>query len=113
MATIDSVGTPLLTGIHIKLPPGHVGLLCPRSGLAARFGATVINSPGIIDEDYIGEIKVLLKAREAFSINAGDRIAQLVIVRYETLELESVGSLEEFLDRFSTERGTKGFGSTG
>ena len=81
----------------------------PRSGLAAKHGITVINSPGTIDADYRGEIKVLLVnlSTEPFVINPGERIAQMVVSRHEKVEWKEVESLEE------SERGEGGFGSTG
>lgn len=97
------------TGIAIALPPGHEGQIRPRSGLAAKHGVTVLNSPGTIDEDYRGPVKVLLinHGRQSFTISHGDRIAQLVVcpVTYPTV-IESNG-LEW------TARGSGGFGSTG
>jgi dUTP pyrophosphatase len=98
------------TGIGIELPRRHAGLVLPRSGLAAKHGITLANAPGLIDEGYRGEVRVLLlntDGREPFSITAGDRIAQLVIVRVETPEVYEVAELE------STERAAGGFGSSG
>jgi dUTP pyrophosphatase len=81
----------------------------PRSGLAAKHGISVLNSPGTIDADYRGEVKVILVnlSNEPFVINPGERIAQMVVARYEKIEWDEVEVLDE------TERGTGGFGSTG
>jgi len=97
------------TGIAIALPSGMEAQVRPRSGLAARHGITVLNSPGTIDADYRGEIKAILinHSAEDFTITRGMRIAQIVIARYEHVTLEETDSLEE------TPRGEKGFGSTG
>jgi len=97
------------TGIAISLPERYEAQIRPRSGLAAKFGITVLNSPGTIDADYRGEIKVILinHSSSDFVIERGMRIAQMVVARYEHIILEEVQSLEE------TFRGEKGFGSTG
>ena len=97
------------TGLRIQLPQGFEAQVRPRSGLAAKHGITVLNSPGTIDSDYRGEIKVVLinHSKDDFEINNGDRIAQLVIARHETAAFEVVTSLDE------TKRGDGGFGSTG
>ena len=97
------------TGLKIALPPGTEGQVRPRSGLAHRHGVTVLNSPGTIDADYRGEVKVLLinHGADAFVIRRGERIAQLVVARYAPVQFEPVEALEE------TERGAGGFGSTG
>ena len=97
------------TGLSIALPPGYEAQIRPRSGLAVKHGITVLNSPGTIDADYRGEIKVILinHGKEAFTIERGMRIAQMVVERYETVGWEIVESLEE------SERGEGGFGSTG
>jgi dUTP pyrophosphatase len=98
------------TGIALAIPEGWAGLVLPRSGLAARHGITLPNAPGLIDAGYRGEVRVLLlntDPRERFEISAGDRIAQLVLVRHESPELIEVESLEE------TVRGAGGFGSSG
>lgn len=97
------------TGLHIALPAGYEAQVRPRSGLAMKHGITLLNSPGTIDADYRGEIKVLLinLSDEDFVINAGERIAQMVIARYESAELEQVDVLD------ATERGEGGFGHTG
>ena len=97
------------TGIAIALPVGFEAQVRPRSGLAAKKGITCLNSPGTIDSDYRGEVKVILinHSDESFVINHGDRIAQMVIARHESASFEVVSSLDE------TERGSGGFGSTG
>jgi dUTP pyrophosphatase len=97
------------TGIYIELPAGYEAQIRPRSGLAAKHGISVCNSPGTIDADYRGEIKVILVnlSKEKFTINPGERIAQMVIAKYEKIEWEEVEQLSE------TDRGTGGFGSTG
>ena len=98
------------TGIAIELPPGHAGLVLPRSGLAARHGIALVNAPGLIDAGYRGEVRVLLlntDPAEPFAVTVGDRIAQLLIVRHETPELVEV------VDLGQTPRGAAGFGSTG
>ena len=98
------------TGIALELEKGLEAQIRPRSGLAAKKGVTVLNSPGTIDSDYRGEIKVILinLGGEPFTVQRGMRIAQIVISRYETVNVELV---EEFST--STSRGDKGFGSTG
>ncbi|HQW23272.1 MAG TPA: dUTP diphosphatase [Bacteroidia bacterium] len=97
------------TGLFIELPAGVEAQVRPRSGLAAKKGITVLNSPGTIDADYRGEIKVILVnlSNEEFIINDGERIAQLVIARHEKIEWIPTVSLQE------SERGAGGFGSTG
>lgn len=97
------------TGLHIALPAGHEAQIRPRSGLALKHGITVLNSPGTIDADYRGEVKVLLVnlSQEPFTVNDGERIAQMVIARHETAEWAEV----EVLD--ATERGEGGYGHTG
>lgn len=97
------------TGLYIALPEGTEAQIRPRSGLAAKHGITVLNTPGTIDADYRGEIKVILVnlSNEEFTINPGERIAQMVVSRYEKVEWDSVEVLDE------TERGAGGFGSTG
>lgn len=100
------------TGIAIKLPAGTVGMVCPRSGLAAKNQVTVLNAPGIVDEGYRGEVKVLLinHGERPFEVAAGDRIAQLVIVPYLAPTVTVLGGGETLDD---TDRGVGGFGSTG
>lgn len=97
------------TGLYIALPEGTEAQIRPRSGLAAKHGITVLNTPGTIDADYRGEIKVILVnlSNEEFTINPGERIAQMVVARYEKVEWDAVEVLDE------TERGVGGFGSTG
>lgn len=97
------------TGLAIALPPGYEAQVRPRSGLAIKHGVTVLNTPGTIDADYRGEIKVILinHGKEPFTIERGMRIAQMVVERHEIIEWNVVESLEE------TERGESGFGSTG
>ena len=97
------------TGLFIALPDGTEAQVRPRSGLAAKHGISVLNAPGTVDADYRGEIKVILVnlSNEPFTINPGERIAQMVIARYEKVEWNEVETLDE------TDRGTGGFGSTG
>lgn len=97
------------TGLQLELPPGVEGQVRPRSGLALRHGVVLPNAPGTIDPDYRGELKVILwNAGDAvFRIERGDRIAQLVVTRFERVALEEVTRLDD------TERGAGGFGSTG
>lgn len=98
------------TGIALAIPEGYAGFVQPRSGLAIKHGITALNSPGLIDSGYRDEIKVILinhDPMETFVINKGDRIAQLVIQKYETINWEITDNLEE------SDRGTGGFGSTG
>ena len=100
------------TGIHIELPEDTEAQVRPRSGLAAKQGLTVLNTPGTVDEDYRGEIKVILVniSSEEVTINPGDRIAQLVFAKVEKAKLESVASIQGLS---TTQRGAGGFGSTG
>jgi dUTP pyrophosphatase len=97
------------TGLFIALPAGFEAQVRPRSGLAAKHGITVLNTPGTIDADYRGEIKVILVnlSQEPFEIVPGERIAQMVIARHEQVQWEEVEELD------ATERGAGGFGSTG
>ena len=97
------------TGLFVELPEGYEMQIRPRSGLAAKHGITVLNSPGTIDADYRGEIKVILVnlSNTPFTIEPGERIAQMIVARYEQVEWQAVESLSE------TERGAGGFGSTG
>jgi len=101
--------TLIPTGLFMELPVGYEAQVRPRSGLAIKHGIGVLNSPGTIDADYRGEIKVILVnlSNEAFTINNGDRIAQMVIAPHIQAELEEVEVLTE------TERGAGGFGHTG
>ena len=97
------------TGFALELPPGFEAQLRPRSGLALKLGVTILNSPGTIDADYRGEVKVLLVnlGSEAFTVRRGMRIAQLVVARVEHARIEPVTELG------GTPRGQGGFGSTG
>ncbi|MFT4264921.1 MAG: dUTP diphosphatase [Nocardioides sp.] len=115
MTTVDVTLAPgeralVPTGIAIALPEGFVALVHPRSGLAARHGLSIVNTPGTVDAGYRGEIKVLLinhDPREPIELRRGDRIAQLVIQRVERAAFVEVESLEESV------RGAGGYGSTG
>lgn len=97
------------TGLYIELPAGFEAQIRPRSGLAFKNGITVLNAPGTIDADYRGEIKVLLVnlSAETFEIKAGERIAQMVVAKHETIVWNQTHALE------NSERGAGGFGSTG
>jgi dUTP pyrophosphatase len=98
------------TGIAVEIPDGQAGLVLPRSGLAARHGVALVNAPGLIDAGYRGEVRVLLVNTDRsapVSISAGDRIAQLVLVRVETPDVVEVDALA------TSERGAGGFGSSG
>jgi dUTP pyrophosphatase len=98
------------TGIAVQIPPGQAGLVLPRSGLAARHGISLVNAPGLIDSGYRGELRVLLLNTDPvarFELAAGDRIAQLVLVRIEDPDPVEVQTLD------TSERGTGGFGSSG
>ena len=97
------------TGLYIELPDGYEAQVRPRSGLAAKMGISVLNSPGTIDPDYRGEIKVILVnlSNEEVTLARGERVAQLVIAKFERIEWESVEVLSE------SDRGAGGFGSTG
>ena len=108
--TLAPLGRALIpTGLYIELPQGTEAQIRPRSGLAAKSGITVLNAPGTIDADYRGEIKVILVnlSDTEFEVNPGERIAQMVVARYEKIVWEETDSLED------TERGAGGFGSTG
>jgi len=97
------------TGIKISIPEGFEAQIRPRSGLAAKYGVTMVNAPGTVDSDYRGEIRVILVnlGKEGFTVRRGDRIAQMVINKIETPEFELAEALDE------TERGEGGFGHTG
>lgn len=97
------------TGLFIALPKGYEAQIRPRSGLAFKHGITVLNSPGTIDADYRGELKVLLVnlSNTSFMINDGERVAQMVIAKHEQISWNEASSLDE------TERGAGGFGHTG
>lgn len=97
------------TGLYLEIPAGYEVQVRPRSGLAAKKGITVLNAPGTIDADYRGEVCVILVnlSNEAFTVEKGERIAQLVLARHEVIEWEESESLAD------SERGAGGFGSTG
>lgn len=108
--TLAPLGRAMIpTGLYVELPEGYEMQVRPRSGLAAKHGIMVLNSPGTIDADYRGEIRIILVnlSGEAFTIEPGERIAQLVVARHEQVEWEPVEELG------TTERGAGGFGSTG
>jgi dUTP pyrophosphatase len=108
--TLEPGGRALVpTGIALAIPPGYAGLVLPRSGLALRHGLSLLNTPGLIDAGYRGEIKVLLvnHGEAPVTLERGDRVAQLVVQRVERVALTPVGTLPE------STRGTGGFGSTG
>ena len=96
-------------GLYLEIPRGYEVQVRPRSGLAAKKGVTVLNSPGTIDSDYRGEVCVILVnlSSEPFTVERGERIAQLILARYEQIQWEEVGGLS------SSDRGEGGFGSTG
>ena len=97
------------TGIAVEIPEGYAGFVQPRSGLAARHGITIVNAPGLVDSGYRGELRVVLlntDTREPFVVEAGMRIAQLVVLPVPELELAEVRELPE------SERGVRGFGSS-
>ncbi len=97
------------TGLYVELPPGFEAQIRPRSGLAFKHGITVLNSPGTIDADYRGEIKILLinLGHQSFDITNGERIAQMIIAKHESVQWESTEELTDTL------RSSGGFGSTG
>ncbi|MDR3280114.1 MAG: dUTP diphosphatase [Synergistaceae bacterium] len=97
------------TGIYLEIPPGCEGQVRPRSGLAAKHGVTILNSPGTIDSDYRGEVRVILinHGKEAFRVEPGDRIAQIVFAHREQAELMETDDLSD------SSRASGGFGSTG
>lgn len=108
--TIHSLQRALIpTGLSIELPAGYEAQIRPRSGLAFKHGITVLNSPGTVDADYRGEIKVLLinLSTEPFTITNGERIAQMVVAKHETISWVISEQLSE------TQRGSGGYGSTG
>lgn len=115
MATVDVTLAPgqralVPTGVALALPDGYVGLVHPRSGLAARHGLSIVNAPGTIDAGYRGEVSVLLinhDPTEAVTLHRGDRVAQLVVQRFERAEFVEAETLDE------TARGVGGYGSTG
>ncbi len=97
------------TGVYVELPEGTFGMITPRSGLAAKYSISITNSPGVIDETYRGEIKVILinLGDKPFDVNHGDRIAQMLLMKYEIIDFEETDDLSK------TERGEGGFGHTG
>lgn len=97
------------TGVFIQLPEGYEAQIRPRSGLAVKYGVSIVNAPGTIDADYRGEIRVVLVnlSNEIFRVNDGERICQMVISKHERIEWSEVDVLDE------TERGEGGFGHTG
>lgn len=97
------------TGLYVELPRGYEAQIRPRSGMAAKYGVTVLNTPGTVDSDYRGEIKVILVnlSNDPFKIQNGDRICQMVVHKYESFEWEEVSQLN------TTDRGEGGFGHTG
>jgi len=97
------------TGLYLAIPEGYEAQVRPRSGLAAKHGITVLNSPGTIDADYRGEVKVILVnlSDEPFEVVPGERVAQLVVAPFEQVQWEAVEALDD------TARGAGGFGSTG
>lgn len=101
--------TIVKTGLFIALPVGYEAQVRPRSGMAAKFGITVLNTPGTIDADYRGEIGVILVnlSNEEYTINDGDRVAQMIISKHEHIQWNEVDELNQ------TSRGAGGFGSTG
>lgn len=110
---LDSLERQLIpTGIFIELPLGYEAQIRPRSGLAFKYGISIVNSPGTVDADYRGEIKVLLVnlSKEKFVIQSGERIAQMVVAKHERVNWKEVKTIEELSQ---TERGSGGYGSTG
>ncbi len=101
--------TLIPTGLFLEIPPGYEMQIRPRSGLALKHGVTVLNSPGTVDADYRGEIKVLLinHGQEPFIISKGDRIAQMILAKHEIISWEATSQLN------TTERGDGGYGSSG
>ena len=101
--------TLIPTGLFLEIPPGYEMQIRPRSGLALKHGITVLNSPGTVDADYRGEIKVLLinHGQEPFIISKGDRIAQMILAKHELISWEATSQLN------TTERGDGGYGSSG
>ncbi len=100
------------TGIHIELPLGFEAQIRPRSGLAFKHGVSIVNSPGTIDADYRGEIKILLVnlSKEKFVVQKGERIAQMIVTKHERVNWQEVQTIEELSQ---TDRGSGGYGSTG
>jgi len=111
-AVIPAEGWRLVsTGLKLAIPPWHVGLVCSRSGLAAKYGISVLNAPGVIDSGYRGEVKVILHNSGVldYEVCPGDKIAQLLILKTEPVDFVLDPSIAED----ETERGSGGFGSTG
>jgi len=110
-ASLPPLGRAVVgTGIALGLPPGLAALTLPRSGLAARHGITLVNAPGLIDPGYRGEVRIVLQNTDqaaAFTVQPGDRIAQLLFVALTGVRMEAVDRLDD------TERGEQGFGSSG
>jgi len=97
------------TGLAVEIPAGYAGFVQPRSGLAAKHGITILNSPGLVDSGYRGEVRIILlntDQTKTFVVEPGMRIAQLVVQAVEAVELDEVGELAE------SERGARGFGSS-
>ncbi|MCL2562149.1 MAG: dUTP diphosphatase [Rikenellaceae bacterium] len=108
--TISSLERAVVpTGLYVELPEGYEMQIRPRSGLASKFGLTVLNTPGTIDPDYRGEVRVILAnlSSQPYELKPGERVAQMVVARFERIEWEAVGELSD------TERGAGGFGHTG
>lgn len=108
--TLEPMGRAIIpTGLFFALPPGYEAQIRPRSGLAAKHGVTVLNAPGTIDADYRGELGVILvnMSDQAFVVKDGERIAQMVVARHETIAWQEVAELDD------TARGAGGFGHTG
>ena len=101
--------TVIKTGLFIELPKGYEAQIRPRSGLAANYGVTLVNSPGTIDSDYRGEIGVIMVnlSSDKFIVNDGERVAQMIVAKYKRVKWNEVEKLG------GTDRGTGGFGSTG
>jgi dUTP pyrophosphatase len=108
--TLGSLERTLIpTGLFIELPTGYEAQIRPRSGLAIKYGISLVNTPGTIDSDYRGEIKVIVinLSKEPFVVNDGERICQMIVAKHERVEWETAGELEK------TVRGAGGFGHTG
>ncbi len=109
--TLAPLGRALVgTGVALELPPGTCALTVPRSGLAIEHGISIVNAPGLIDSGYRGEVRVILlntDAHSSFTVAVGDRVAQLLIVTLSAIELREVTTLSD------TNRGSRGFGSSG
>lgn len=110
LSPLERVMVP--TGLYIELPVGYEAQVRPRSGLAAKHGISVLNAPGTVDADYRGEIKVILVnlSNQVFTINPGERIAQMVVAKHERVEWVEVARVEDLEE---SGRGAGGFGSTG